>query len=1077
MEKTIHSKKIQSIYLRNAAYILSGILILMVFIFLMHTNSSLKQTTNSTLRIYNNTKQATHNGPVNTYAPVSSLPFVEPYNVQYLGAFAVPVTAPGCPEYDYNCTFSYGGQVIAYDPYNNGIFLSSHIYSQWVAEVTIPPPVKGNNLSKLNIASFIQNFSDITEGHRFNTGYQSSEDDLCINSSYSNLVTIQTSCGSSSYVYTFVSSDINEYIRINNGTGFTPGIYKIVGLQGDSAVLNTSAGTAGSNGGSWHGIDLYDNPSGDDLGGLIVYKHELIGDIYGYYDAAYTVAYSHFTSGLTLGTNFSAIYNVAPQVNPGYVAGPMTYVPLQYASMLKGNVLTGQLGLAITSRSSWGPAAFAFNPANFTSPFNSVPATALLYYNSAHPTLGTWGNGGGYENLSLFNQATASGGMVLVPGTQSLLFLQRNGIGPTCYGIGTTNMTLLHEGTDPSNGDSYCYDPDQSSKGTHAYPYVYQILAYNVSELAQVANGTLEPWQPVPYAVWDLPNATATTASFSATFDNATNSIYISIQGADSEQAYDANPLIKVYQINMSATASPGYYLGGTVGEATGPLQLQVNGGDTLNVSGDGFFEFPNKIANGAQVTVSVLTPPTGHVCTVRNGQTTIQDSNYINVFVSCLQNATVNNTTSTTSTITTTSSTSSTSTSSTSSTITSTTTANTSPTTGSSSSGGGGGGAPGGGGSEKPSVTELSNGCYQITNITSPDYAVVNINSSSFYVRENFISPTDTGITINNQTHYTLSLNSNYSISKNSRYNYTISLKRISYLPIIQTVVLEICAVPVQNVTTITKPLIIKTQNETAKLNVSISVPTKINFTSYGTVISVSSGISPTISNSSTNRQNISKAKIQLSIKNVSNPAIPLPVHYNKITILNITINSTNKTIILSKINASISYNCSIPSDRIQPFIYQNNTWEVITRFSINSTACTTSISIPSDPIVGLFELQPITGTSHTSNSTTTETSTVPTTTINQQSASNGNKEEYTIIGIIGIIAIIVIIILLYLINRGGKGDKKPENKVNEVNAVSHDHSTASVEKPAENKHNNENKPAEHVPDYNSDNQDADNK
>ena len=47
---------------------------------------------------------------------------------------------------------------------------------------------------------------------------------------------------------------------------------------------------------------------------------------------------------------------------------------------------------------------------------------------------------------------------------------------------------------------------------------------------------------------------------------------------------------------------------------------------------------------------------------------------------------------------------------------------------------------------------------------------------------------------------------------------------------------------------------------------------------------------------------------------------------HYTKIRILNITLNSTSKTILDSDINASIDYNCSIPSGSIQPFIYQNS-------------------------------------------------------------------------------------------------------------------------------------------------------
>ena len=70
-----------------------------------------------------------------------------------------------------------------------------------------------------------------------------------------------------------------------------------------------------------------------------------------------------------------------------------------------------------------------------------------------------------------------------------------------CYGNGTANPSL--DGTTASMA-LYCYDPTNSYKGTHAYPYRYQVWAYDLNDFAEVKAGTKQPWDVVPYGVWSL---------------------------------------------------------------------------------------------------------------------------------------------------------------------------------------------------------------------------------------------------------------------------------------------------------------------------------------------------------------------------------------------------------------------------------------------------------------------------------------------------------------------------------------------------------------------------------------------
>jgi hypothetical protein len=154
-----------------------------------------------------------------------------------------------------------------------------------------------------------------------------------------------------------------------------------------------------------------------------------------------------------------------------------------------------------------------------------VPATPLLYYPAAHPLAG-WDATNPY-----FNGSTNIVGLAFPPGSRSVLFFGRHGTGEFCYGTGDE-----------------CNDPVESSKGTHAYPYVHQVWAYDVLDLLAVKNGSQQPWELQPYAVWQLSemDASGSATIAGAAYDPASGRVYIT-------ERYGENPVVHVYQITVPA--------------------------------------------------------------------------------------------------------------------------------------------------------------------------------------------------------------------------------------------------------------------------------------------------------------------------------------------------------------------------------------------------------------------------------------------------------------------------------------------------------------------------------------------
>jgi len=264
------------------------------------------------------------------------------------------------------------------------------------------------------------------------------------------------------------------------------------------------------------------------VGGLLPYHNQMYSTAYLYYDASASQIRSHFVSGTDLNVHgdVSGPYRVG-EVGAGFVSGYFGLVPAAWQAALGGPVLNGQCCIPIISRTSFGPAVFTIDPEQLGS-LDPLPAASLLYYPQSHPLA--------QEDTqnSFFNLASEVRGVVFPENTSSVLFFGRHGIGPYCYGTGGA-----------SGGD--CYDPDDSSKGTHAYPYRYYVWAYDANNLAAVKSGQSQPWEVTPYAVWEFPLPFAQAGHLQgATYDPATNRIFVSQAYGDSEY-----PVIHVFTVQM----------------------------------------------------------------------------------------------------------------------------------------------------------------------------------------------------------------------------------------------------------------------------------------------------------------------------------------------------------------------------------------------------------------------------------------------------------------------------------------------------------------------------------------------
>ncbi len=278
------------------------------------------------------------------------------------------------------------------------------------------------------------------------------------------------------------------------------------------------------------------------IGGQLVWQGRLYGTAYVYYDAAGEQVVSHWARPSTSLATGSAtgLYRLG-RLGAGMVSGYLAEIPREWRDRLGGPALTGQCCIPIVSRTSFCPSAFAFKPAELgkSSP---VAARPLVYYTQDHHTIGDWDQTWNPSKGILYNGTTAIRGAVFPAGTDTVLFFGTQGVGKFCYGEGTDDPDLAGQPT--GDGSIWCYDPDDSSKGTHGYPYQARVWAFDANDLYRVRTGQAEPWSVRPYATWRLALGFRSQSIGGAAYDPATGRIFVSQQFADG-----TSPLVHVFTV------------------------------------------------------------------------------------------------------------------------------------------------------------------------------------------------------------------------------------------------------------------------------------------------------------------------------------------------------------------------------------------------------------------------------------------------------------------------------------------------------------------------------------------------
>lgn len=286
-------------------------------------------------------------------------------------------------------------------------------------------------------------------------------------------------------------------------------------------------GTTGSIAGSGNGAYI---------GGHLLYNGSFYTTVFTYYDANGDQDKTIYKHNRTLNNNSGMVGPTAVgSGQQGLVNQYMDNVPSAFQSLLGGPAVIGGCCESIISRTSLGPALYAFNPENLASP---IP---LVGYPDGHQTLNPWGNPGSHPEA---NGTTKIGGVTFIEGSDTVLFVGTTGKGEQCYGTG-------------------CTDPDNPGvQGVHAYPYVHYMWAYDVDDLAEVKAGTKQMWEVFPYATWELPSlgSVASWDEWSVTgiaFDPAANRLYISKSRDDNGEAWSHMYVYSVSGLSGADTTPP----------------------------------------------------------------------------------------------------------------------------------------------------------------------------------------------------------------------------------------------------------------------------------------------------------------------------------------------------------------------------------------------------------------------------------------------------------------------------------------------------------------------------------------
>jgi hypothetical protein len=281
------------------------------------------------------------------------------------------------------------------------------------------------------------------------------------------------------------------------------------------------------------------------VGGVLEYGGQKFLTAYGTYNAEDKITASHW-SGAALSAMTGPYDITGGTIRPGLVAGYQAVVPSEWRALLGGPVLSGQCCISIISKSSYGPAAAVYDPLN-----RAINAVLLIGYPHDQPR--------GFGNYRVPSQTGYTGaeefaGGFIPSSTSSLLFAWRHGNAKTeCYGNGSSNPADHNKLV---GGEWTCYDPTNTYKGPHGYPYEWQWLSASLADLAAVKAGAKKPWEIRPVTI-PFADGNHDRHMGGMVGDPATNRVYVVEGGGATSLDGPRVPTIRVYQVGGTPPPPP----------------------------------------------------------------------------------------------------------------------------------------------------------------------------------------------------------------------------------------------------------------------------------------------------------------------------------------------------------------------------------------------------------------------------------------------------------------------------------------------------------------------------------------
>jgi len=207
-----------------------------------------------------------------------------------------------------------------------------------------------------------------------------------------------------------------------------------------------------------------------------------------------------------------------------------------------------------------GPSLFLINPP--PSSGITLESTRLISYSSTHPE--GYDFGGGHQ-INNFNTATDwSGGAWLTVGDKgAVIFIGTRGIGDYWYGYPDGTRFPIN---DPPEIPVPAVPPyPNDGRGWWADSFQAQIILYDSADLAAVANGTTQPYEPQPYASINLNSYLYNRIKIddpafnpdrnryllgACAYDSTNRKLYVIEYRGEPAGYNDDNPIVHVFRIN-----------------------------------------------------------------------------------------------------------------------------------------------------------------------------------------------------------------------------------------------------------------------------------------------------------------------------------------------------------------------------------------------------------------------------------------------------------------------------------------------------------------------------------------------